>query len=620
MISSTIPKSYKSKTNYMKRVKIYGSWIVVFLMTFLVSSCTEEMSEIRLDSTMITKQSMEVTSETAMVEGFVIAEGSGLQERGICYSTSENPTIEDNTVVYEGETESAAFTVEISGLDYATTYYARSYGMTSEGVVYGDQISFTTDPVIPTVSTVEVTEITGNSANTGGNVTVGGGADVTAYGVVFGTQENPTVDDEKTEDGEGLGEFTSVLEELNGNTTYYVRAYATNSAGTGYGEQISFTTLVDAPVVVTSSVEPIEKTLAGLNGEVTYDGGGTVSARGFVWGTTENPTMEENVINSGDGVGVFSEELNGLTMNTTYHVRAFATNSYGTSYGENVTFTTLADITKLWIVGDYNGWDNSDNAKFIISTEESNGLAEGYVYLTVGGIKLALDHSWSNAATFGDDGLGGLTNPGDNISVPADGYYRIQANLIDMTYSLVAMEWGVIGDASPSGWDDETPLTYDIASDTWRGVMHLTAGEMKFRANHNWDYNYGSTAGNEMLDAGGANIPIALEADYSIVLDLSTPNEYTYSAHHWGVIGDATPGGWADDTNMTWDEVNEVFTVTLDLTAGEFKFRADDAWDLDYGGDLDALTVGGANMTISETGNYTITFDPWTLVGTVTQN
>jgi hypothetical protein len=604
----------------MKRVKIYGSWIVVFLMTFLVSSCTEEMSEIRLDSTMITKQSMEVTSETAMVEGFVIAEGSGLQERGICYSTSENPTIEDNTVVYEGETESAAFTVEISGLDYATTYYARSYGMTSEGVVYGDQISFTTDPVIPTVSTVEVTEITGNSANTGGNVTVGGGADVTAYGVVFGTQENPTVDDEKTEDGEGLGEFTSVLEELNGNTTYYVRAYATNSAGTGYGEQISFTTLVDAPVVVTSSVEPIEKTLAGLNGEVTYDGGGTVSARGFVWGTTENPTMEENVINSGDGVGVFSEELNGLTMNTTYHVRAFATNSYGTSYGENVTFTTLADITKLWIVGDYNGWDNSDNAKFIISTEESNGLAEGYVYLTVGGIKLALDHSWSNAATFGDDGLGGLTNPGDNISVPADGYYRIQANLIDMTYSLVAMEWGVIGDASPSGWDDETPLTYDIASDTWRGVMHLTAGEMKFRANHNWDYNYGSTAGNEMLDAGGANIPIALEADYSIVLDLSTPNEYTYSAHHWGVIGDATPGGWADDTNMTWDEVNEVFTVTLDLTAGEFKFRADDAWDLDYGGDLDALTVGGANMTISETGNYTITFDPWTLVGTVTQN
>jgi hypothetical protein len=620
LISSTIPKSYKSKTNYMKRVKIYGSWIVVFLMTFLVSSCTEEMSEIRLDSTMITKQSMEVTSETAMVEGFVIAEGSGLQERGICYSTSENPTIEDNTVVYEGETESAAFTVEISGLDYATTYYARSYGMTSEGVVYGDQISFTTDPVIPTVSTVEVTEITGNSANTGGNVTVGGGADVTAYGVVFGTQENPTVDDEKTEDGEGLGEFTSVLEELNGNTTYYVRAYATNSAGTGYGEQISFTTLVDAPVVVTSSVEPIEKTLAGLNGEVTYDGGGTVSARGFVWGTTENPTMEENVINSGDGVGVFSEELNGLTMNTTYHVRAFATNSYGTSYGENVTFTTLADITKLWIVGDYNGWDNSDNAKFIISTEESNGLAEGYVYLTVGGIKLALDHSWSNAATFGDDGLGGLTNPGDNISVPADGYYRIQANLIDMTYSLVAMEWGVIGDASPSGWDDETPLTYDIASDTWRGVMHLTAGEMKFRANHNWDYNYGSTAGNEMLDAGGANIPIALEADYSIVLDLSTPNEYTYSAHHWGVIGDATPGGWADDTNMTWDEVNEVFTVTLDLTAGEFKFRADDAWDLDYGGDLDALTVGGANMTISETGNYTITFDPWTLVGTVTQN
>jgi len=556
-----------------------------------------------------------------VVEGFVIAEGDGLTERGICYSTSENPTTDDNTVVYEGESETAAFEVELTGLDYATTYYARAYAISANGVLYGKQLSFTTDPVVPTLTTVEATEVTGNSAASGGEVTVAGGAEVIARGVVYGTEENPTVDDMKTEDGEGLGEFTSSLEGLMGNTTYYLRAYATNSAGTGYGSQITFTTPVDAPVVTTAPVIEITKNTALSGGEVTYDGGGTVSARGLVWGTTENPTLENNLIDGGDGVGAFISNLEGLTLNTTYHVRAFATNSYGTAYGENISFTTLADITKLWVVGDYNGWDNSDAAEYIISTPESNGQAEGYVYLTAGGIKLATDHSWSDAATFGDDGSGGLTNPGDNISVPADGYYRIQANLADMSYSLVAMDWGVIGDATPGGWGADTDLSYSVTDQVWTGAIHMTAGEMKFRANDGWNYNYGlNDDGDQLLDAGGTNIPVDVEADYAVTLDLSTPNEYTFSANRWGIIGAATPGGWDTDTDMTWDETNQVFTATLEMTAGEYKFRANDGWDVNLGGELSALTDGGANIVLDQAGNYTITLDPWAKVATITMN
>jgi hypothetical protein len=123
------------------------------------------------------------------------------------------------------------------------------------------------------------------------------------------------------------------------------------------------------------------------------------------------------------------------------------------------------------------------------------------------------------------------------------------------------------------------------------------------------------------LNAGGANIAVDVESDYAITLDLSHPNEYTYSLNRWGLIGDATPGGWGDDTNMTWDATNNVFTVTLDLvSSGSFKFRANDGWDVNYGGDLNALTAGGANITIDSDGNYTITFDPWNLVATVTKN
>ena len=281
---------------------------------------------------------------------------------------------------------------------------------------------------------------------------------------------------------------------------------------------------------------------------------------------------------------------------------------------------TITNIVQMWVVGSYNGWDNSDNASYILSKETSNGQAEGYVYLTTDGIKLVTDHSWDDAHTFGDDGSGNLTNPGNNITVSENGYYLIKANLNDMTYSLTKTVWGVIGSASPKGWDDETPMTYSPEAMKWQGVVHLTADEIKFRANHDWGYNYGSDNADGTLQAGGSNIPVDVESDYAIILDLSTPNEYTYTLNRWGLIGDATPGGWSDDTNMTWDSDNGVFTVTLDLVAGSFKFRANDGWDVNYGGNLGGLNAGGDNIPVAEAGSYTITFDPWGLKATVTKN
>jgi len=597
----------------MKRKSFYTITTSFVLAAMFFAACTDDISDVRLDPQLATTQSSNVTSSTATVVGFVVAERDGFTEKGICYSTQAGPTTADGKAVYSGDETTAAFTVTVTGLNYATKYYARAYGINPAGTFYGEDQTFTTLPVVPTLTTAEITEITGNSATGGGEVTVAGGAEVTVRGVVFGTEPAPTVDNGKTEDDKGTGAFESKLTGLLGNTTYYVRAYATNSAGTGYGPEVSFKTLVDLPAVTTATVTDITKTSAVLGGNVTYDGGGEVTARGLVWGSAENPTLEDNVIDGGTGTGEFSADLAGLEIFTTYHVRAWATNSVGTTYGENTEFTTLANITQFWVVGDYNGWDNSDNAKYIISTPTNNGAAEGYIYLTSGSFKLVTDHSWDDAHTYGDDGSDKLklTNPGNNIAVDADGYYLIKASLETMTYSLTKTIWGILGDATPNGWGDETALTYDPASATWQGVQHLSAGELKFRANHNWDYNYGSTAGDETLNAGGTNIAIDVEADYQIILDLSHPNEYTYQANRWGVIGSATAGGWDSDQNMNWDATNEVFTVTLDLTAGEFKFRANDAWTLDYGdsGADGTLDQGGTNISVAESGNYTITLD-----------
>ena len=603
----------------MKKLTLYRFLIVFITATIVFVSCKKEQSNVRLNPKLATSQVLNVKSDSATVVGFVVASGDGFSERGVCYSTQTGPTISDSKVVFSDQVTKATFNVKLSGLAYATVYYARAYAINANGTIYGEEVTFTTLPVVPTLTTAAITAITGNSAAGGGNVTVGGGADVTVRGICFGKNHNPTVSDSKTANGTGTGAFVSALASLKGNTVYYVRAYATNSAGTGYGPEVTFTTHVDLPVVTTIAVTGITKIAAVSGGEVTYDGGGPVTARGLAWGTTASPSIDGSIIDGGTGTGVFVSNLAGLILNTTYHVRAYATNSAGTAYGADISFTTLADITKFWVVGDYNGWDNSDNAKYIISTATSSGAAEGYVYLTSGSIKLTTDHSWDNAHTFGDNGSGGLTNPGGNIPVTVAGYYLIKANLGTMTYSLTNTTWGVMGDYN--GWSTQTNMIYNPSTLTFSLALHLTSGgTFKFRGTSDWSINYGSTAADgTTLNAGGDNIPVTVTADYAITLDLSHPNQYTYSANTWGVIGGFN--GWGGDQVMTWDATNHVFTATIVASAaGEFKFRANGAWTVNLGGNLNALTAGGDNISISTAGNYTITLDPWGLIATVTKN
>ncbi len=606
----------------MKKISIYRIPALLVAATIFFAACTKEQSDVRLYPQLSTSQVLNVKSDSVTIVGFVISEGDGLIQKGVCYKTSAGPTIADSKTIYGVNSTSATFTVKIGGLAFATKYYARAYATTGSGTIYGEEYTFTTLPIAPTLTTAAITAITGKSASGGGNVTVGGGATVTARGICYGTAHNPAVSGSKTSDGNGTGAFVSSVTGLKGNTVYYVRAYATNSVGTSYGPEVTFTTLVDLPAVTTSAVTAVTKVSAISGGEVTYDGGAEITARGLAWGTSANPTTAGSVITGGTGMGSFISNLPDLTAFTTYHVRAFATNSAGTAYGNDITFITLADITKFWLVGGYNGWDNSDNALYIISTATSGGSAQGYAYLTSGELKLTTDHSWDNAYTFGDNGSGALTNPGNNIQITSTGYYLVKANLSDMTYSLKLSTWGVIGDATPGSWSSQTDMVYNPASLTFSLGLHMTSGGgFKFRGTSDWSLNYGSTAADgSKLDDGGSNIAVNVEDDYAITLDLSHPNAYTYSANRWGIIGSATADTWTSDQNMSWNAVTKEFTATLDLTAGEIKFRANDDWAINLGGDLNNLTGGGGNIAVTTAGNYTITLDPWSLKATVTKN
>lgn len=623
--------------------------IVSFLVsvTIVFGACTKETADVRLDPKLSTSQVQSLTSDSVNIVGFVVASGSGFTEKGVCFNTAGQPTTADNKVVYNGQGTTANFIVKIK-TTRLTKYYARAYAMNAGGTIYGDEMSFKTPAALPSLANISAsvlaaTPTTGVTATTGVNITDDGGPDktanISARGVVFGWHPHVTLDSITsklvtnrtiaTTEGTGKGQFTSLATNLKGNVTYYLRAYATNSIGSSYSNEISFKTPVAYASILTNPVTLVTKTTATFNGKFTYDGGGTVTERGFVYGLTENPTITAGtkvpVATASDSTITYN--VTGLTLNTNYHVRSYVTNQTGTNYGADVPFTTLADIIKFWVVGDYNGWDNSDNAKYIISTTNSAGAAEGYVYLTSGGIKLTTDHSWDNQHTFGDDGTNkGIlsnVNGGKNITVASSGYYLIKANISNMTYSLTLTTWGIIGDATAGGWGTQTDMVYNSTSQTFSLAAHLTSGgAFKFRGTSDWNVNYGSDKADGTLNAGGANIPVTATGDYAITLDLSHPNAYTYSANRWSLIGDAATD-WNTDIPLTWDATNKVFTATLNLKAsGSFKFRANADWTYALGGTLNALSsVGGAaNLTVAADGNYTVTLDPWALVATVKLN
>jgi uncharacterized protein (TIGR02145 family) len=195
---------------------------------------------------------------------------------------------------------------------------------------------------IPVIITTSVSNITSTSAVGAGLITSDGGKPVTARGFCWSTNNIPTIADSKTSAGSGIGIFSSSITGLSQNTTYYLRAYATNDNGTGYGEILPITTLnIVLPVVTTAPITGIQYLKAVGGGEVISDGFKPVTARGVCWSTTNNPTTSDSHTTDGQGLGSFTSTLQTLDTGIIYYVRAYAINANGTAYGNEVQFSTL---------------------------------------------------------------------------------------------------------------------------------------------------------------------------------------------------------------------------------------------------------------------------------------
>lgn len=276
------------------------------------------------------------------------------------------------------------------------------------------------DPVIPTLTTTAVTGITTNSASSGGNITANGGEEVTARGVCWGTTANPTVSGSKTSDGSDVGTFTSAITGLTANTDYFVRAYATNSVGTAYGNEITFKTLAIVGATVTTSTPTFTATTATAGGNVTADGGAAVTERGVCWSTTANPnvTTGTKVVAAAAGLGTYTVSITGLQPGTTYHVVAYAQNTSGVSYGSDVPFTTLATKPSVTSTTDANPTQTTATVGGEVTATGGAAITERGVYW---GLSANPETSGTKAvATLGQ--LGTFTVNLTNLT-PATRYY-----------------------------------------------------------------------------------------------------------------------------------------------------------------------------------------------------
>ena len=316
----------------MKRTK-YITFSVVILAILVLSSCKKDelkIHKLEINSETVVKGTTSATITASYTYPVKLKNVDAYVSTGIDMTVAEkfSASVTDNV-----------FIVTFDNLRANTTYYYLYEYSNGVDIIQTEAKTFTTnDYSMPTVTTNDVTNITTTSATCGGNVTDDGGLEVTARGVCWSTSPNPTISDSHTTDGTGTGEFTSSLTGLSVDTKYYVRAYATTSEGTEYGTQKEFTTLDGMPTVTTNEVTNITAASATCGGNVTDDGGFTVTARGVCWSTSPNPTISDSHTTDGTGTGEFTSSLTGLTDNATYYIRAYATNSKGTRYGEQKSF------------------------------------------------------------------------------------------------------------------------------------------------------------------------------------------------------------------------------------------------------------------------------------------
>ena len=215
--------------------------------------------------------------------------------------------------------------------------------------------------------------------------------------------------------------------------------------------------------------------------------------------------------------------------------------AYSKTVSVDVTpYKIFTGYPSLWVAGDYQGW-NVSVAPVIVSVND-DGIYEGYLYIPAGGtneFKLYAQADWG-PVSYGDGGNGTVivaNYAGANFKAPSDGYYLFNVNLNTMTFLLMKTSWGLIGGATPGGWDSDTQMTYNPGTQAWTVTADMKAnGSFKFRANNAWQLDFGVDENGKIAYANNPLLPyvdrpqftVPQDGNYTITLDLHEPGNYSY--------------------------------------------------------------------------------------------
>jgi hypothetical protein len=283
----------------------------------------------------------------------------------------------------------------------------------------------------------------------------------------------------------------------------------------------------------------------------------------------------------------------------------------------SMKFNTLqiVKVESLGLIGSatVGGWDKETPLEY-------DGVANTYSVVTTltkdGEYKPRANDNWGYAI----DADGIFKDGGDNFKFEGEtGEYKV---VVDVNKHPFAVK--VLSTAFPTeefiyipgnhqGWSPEAAqaLRTSDFDGVYKGFSNLN-GDFKFTKQRAWgssgdEYNsndFSTYEGGLAPSTDGSNINMPTAGFYYIVADVMNA-KLTATATTWGIIGDATAGGWDSDQNMTWDSDKKCWTATLTLTDGTMKFRANDGWDINVGGKIDDLSFGGDNMTV-QAGTYDI--------------
>jgi len=514
----------------------------------------EENSFTTLDFDLPEVTTAEVTNitQTAAKGGGEVTSDGGttVTERGVCWSTNHNPTISGSHA--NSGTGTGSFTCNITGLNAYTTYYVRAYATNSKGTAYGEEVSFNTSANPPTVSTGAVTNITTSSATGNGSIVSDGGNVVTERGFCWSTSHNPSITGTHVVAEGDANDFSAAMTNLSANTTYYVRAYATNGTGTAYGDEVQFTTLsISVPGVTTASVTNIGNTTATGGGNVISNGGATVTERGICWGTSHNPTIGGSHLSNGTGTGTFTVNMANLTPNTTYYVRAYAINSQGTAYGEEVNFKTSQTPTYTIAVsanpsgsGSVTGGGTYEQGQSCTVTATA---ATGYNF-----------QKWT------ENGSQVSTNATYTFTVSANRNLVavFQAGSYTISASASPSSGGTISGAGSYNYGQNCTLTATPAT----GYSFVKWTKNGTQVSTNATYTFAVTASGSYVAHFQANsYTISVSASPSNGGTVSGGGTYTYG-QSCTVQATAAPGytfkNWTQDGNVVWTNAIYIFTVT----------------------------------------------------------